>query len=397
MKKHLLLSTIIIGLMSCHPSPKAEIVHHSLPEADIYADYPQKQMDVSRLAEVIYIPLSRKLYTEEHSYHNYFMGSVSENRIVSYTEKGDVEIFDHSGKKTGGFNRQGNTEEEYPYIFSLFLDNDRQEIWIQSAYEHFKIYALDGTFKRNITLPDRLNARVYADCSYDSLLCYDDNRVEDGLNKNPHPFYLLSKEDGKIRKQTSVRVFRRLNNVEHFSLNLEGMNHTVRFVTEASSMTVCDKKAVLADYSQDTIFRHQDGKTSPLFVRKPSVYASLPFILTSVNFMTDRFLFFSFVEKVYAKDHFQRNLLYDFQNETIYRYRLQNPDFEPALDVRTETGNGNYPSRWLVNEMTVDKFLQYHREKKLKGKAAEVIKRMRTTDTSVLILYKFNHKKIKNL
>lgn len=56
-------------------------------------------------------------------------------------------------------------------------------------------------------------------------------------------------------------------------------------------MQVCNRKAVLADYAKDTIFIYQNGKTSPLFVRKPSVFASLPFILSSTDFMTDRFLF----------------------------------------------------------------------------------------------------------
>lgn len=42
--------------------------------------------------------------------------------------------------------------------------------------------------------------------------------------------------------------------------------------------------------------------------------------------------------------------------------------------------------------MSADRFLQYHREEKLKGKAAEVAEKIRKTDTSVLILYKFHDK-----
>ena len=83
MKKYLLLSLSIIGMMSCLPSPQPEAVHPSLPEADIHADYPQKQMDVSSLAEVVYIPLSRKLFVEDRSYHKAFHGCISEDWIVS--------------------------------------------------------------------------------------------------------------------------------------------------------------------------------------------------------------------------------------------------------------------------------------------------------------------------
>lgn len=69
-----------------------------------------------------------------------------------------------------------------------------------------------------------------------------------------------------------------------------------------------------------------------------------------------------------------------------------NHDFKPALEIRTNAANGNYPSNWLANEMTSDLFLQYHQEGKLKGKAAEVATKMKKTDTSVLILYKFHNK-----
>lgn len=390
---HLLLP-VIISLMSCHPSPQAEAVHPALPVVDIHADYPQKQMDVSDWAEVTYIPLSKKPYLKNRSYHSTFAGCVSEHLIVSRTlTGGDVEVFDHTGKKIGGFNRKGDSEEEYSYLFDMYLDNDRQEIGVENGYQHFKVYALDGTFKRNITLPKQLNAEVFTDYSRDSLLCYDDNLVADGLNKNPTPFYLLSKEDGGVRKLTSVYVSQRLNNSERFILNLGGMQQVVRYQLSTSPMQICNGKAVLADYAKDTVFIYQDGKTTPLFVRKPSVFASLPFILSSMDFMTDRFLFFSFNEKVNSKDMFHRSLLYDFEDGKLYDYRFLNADFEPALNVRIDTYKSHYPSNWMVNEMTADKFLQYHQEGKLKGKAAEIATKLKSTDTSILIIYKFHAKK----
>ncbi len=394
LNKYLLLLLTTTGLMSCRPSPQAEAMHPALPVVDIYADYPQKQMDVSGLAEVVYIPLSRKPYFENGSYYATFRGCVSEHLIVSRTwTEGDVEVFDHTGKKIGGFNRKGNSEEEYSDLFNMYMDNDRQEIWVKDSYQHFKVYTLNGTFKRNVTLPERLNAEFFADYSRDSLLCYDDYQVVDGLNKNPTPFYLLSKEDGGVQKITSVRVSQRLNNTERSVLNLGDTQQIVYYILTASPMQVCNRKAVLADYAKDTIFIYQNGKTSPLFVRKPSVFASLPFILSSTDFMTDRFLFFSFTEKVDSKEVFRRSLLYDFADEKTYRYQLQNLDFEPALNVRVDTYKIHYPSNWLVNEMTIDKFQQYHREGKLKGKAAEIAAKLKSTDTSVLIIYKFHDKK----
>ena len=392
---HLFLPIIITALISCQPSPQAEAVHPPLPEVDIYADYPQKQMDVSNLAEVVYIPVPKKLRFESlSSFHSTFDGCVSEDLIVSYTQEGDVEVFNHDGKKVNGFNRLGKEEEEYPYIFDLFLDKDRQEIWILKYGIKFNIYALDGTFKRSIKLPDNQNVKILADYSRDSLLCYDDYLVADGLNKNPYPFYLLSKEDGGMQKLTSIRVFQRLNNLERFILNLNHIKkmQILNYEISTCPMVVCNGKAVLADYAKDTVFTYQDGKTTPLFVRKPSVFASLPFILSSMDFVTERFLFLSFAEKANAKDTFQRDLMYDFTDGGIYEYQLQNLNFEPAFNVRISMYNGHYPSNWMVNEITVDRFLKYHREGKLKGKAAEAASKLKSTDTSVLIIYKFLNK-----
>ena len=90
MKKYLLLSLSIIGMMSCLPSPQPKAVHPSLPIANIHADYPQKQMDVSTLAEVVYIPLPRKLFVESHSYYNAFHGCISEDWIVTYSAEGKI-------------------------------------------------------------------------------------------------------------------------------------------------------------------------------------------------------------------------------------------------------------------------------------------------------------------
>ena len=233
-----------------------------------------------------------------------------------------------------------------------------------------------------------------ADYSRDSLLCYDDYLVADGLNKNPYPFYLLSKEDGGMQKLTSIRVFQRLNNLERFILNLNHIKkmQILNYEISTCPMVVCNGKAVLADYAKDTVFTYQDGKTTPLFVRKPSVFASLPFILSSMDFVTERFLFLSFAEKANAKDTFQRDLMYDFTDGGIYEYQLQNLDFEPAFNVRISMSNGHYPSNWMVNEITVDRFLKYHREGKLKGKAAEAATKLKSTDTCVLIIYKFHNK-----
>ena len=391
MMKTFLLLCLLTIMASCQSASKKEVDVPSLPEVDVYADYPMKQMDIGELAEVVYLPLTKKLLFEGRSYYSTFTGYVSERYIVSHTFDGDVEVFDSSGKKLYEFNHQGRVEEgKYKGIQDLWLDEADGEVWIWDYDNTFKIYALEGTYKRMVKVSESMNVQEFKAWSADSLLCYDDYRVEEGLNKNPHPFYLLSKKDGGIRKLTSIRVSNRINNTERFILNLGGQRQIMRFALTTSSIQVGGGRAVLADYAQDTVFCMERGKVNPLFVRKPSVFASLPFVLTSVDFTTSHYLFFSFGEKSQGKERFERNLLFDFQTQEVCCYELKNTDFEPSLPVRVYIGKDDYPSDWLVNEMPVSKFLQYHKEGKLKGKAAEVAGKIKDTDTVVLIFYRFH-------
>ena len=391
MMKTFLLLCLLTIMASCQSASKKEVDVPSLPEVDVYADYPMKQMDIGELAEVVYLPLTKKLLFEGRSYYSTFTGYVSERYIVSHTFDGDVEVFDSSGKKLYEFNHQGRVEEgKYKGIQDLWLDEADGEVWIWDYDNTFKIYALEGTYKRMVKVSESMNVQEFKAWSADSLLCYDDYRVEEGLNKNPHPFYLLSKKDGGIRKLTSIRVSNRINNNERFILNLGGQRQIMRFALTTSSIQVGGGRAVLADYAQDTVFCMERGKVNPLFVRKPSVFASLPFVLTSVDFTTSHYLFFSFGEKSQGKERFERNLLFDFQTQEVCCYELKNTDFEPSLPVRVYIGKDDYPSDWLVNEMPVSKFLQYHKEGKLKGKAAEVAGKIKDTDTVVLIFYRFH-------
>lgn len=395
MKRWLLLLPMMGGMACQSPTETTDVSERtdSISTVDVYADYPMKRLDISELAEVAYLPLNKKRLIKNRSYHGTFTGNVSENLIVSYTFDGDVEIFNHSGQKLHEFNHQQvNEEGSYIGIHALSADEERQEVWILDYDHSFKIYALDGTYRRTLKVPESLNVQTMRNWSEDSLLCYDDHLVAEGLSRNAYPFYLFSKRDGGIRKLTSVRVSNRINHSERFVLDVGGTRQVLNFTLSVSPLAIGGGRAILADFAKDTMFCFQQGVVSPLFVRKPSVFASLPFVLGSVDFVTSHHLFFSFAEKTQGNNSFERNLLYDFETKEVTAYQLLNNDFEPCLSLPVNSWKSNYPSNWLVNEMSADRFLQYHREEKLKGKATEVAEKIRKTDTSVLILYKFHDK-----
>ena len=387
MKYNVFIILVLLIFTACKPSLQKEMMK-PLSEVDIYAAYPEKQMDIQQWAEVDYLPLSKKSFFSK-GYNGCFMGTITEDWIVAYTLNGDVQVFDYSGKMRHTFNHKGMEEEQYGHIYSLSFDKFREEIWIKDTPNRFKVFTLDGMFKRAVLLPEGLNAKDCRNYSSDSLVCYDDYRVEEGLNKNVHPFYFFSKKDEKIHKLASVNTRNRINNSECMRFNLGGRSQTLSYILTTATLFVCKGRAVMADYAQDTIFCYAEGRTIPLLVRTPSVYTSLPFVLSTIDFMTSRFLFFGFVEKSSSSEKFHRSLLYDFETGNLSCYQLYNSDFSSSLSVDVSVGASAYPDNWLVNEISAESFLQYHREGKLKGKAADAAGNIKDTDTCILVFYKF--------
>ena len=60
--KNKMLLFLLVGLVSCKPSTqtKTDVPEYPLPVVDVNAEYPLKALETNRLAEVIYIPLSKK-------------------------------------------------------------------------------------------------------------------------------------------------------------------------------------------------------------------------------------------------------------------------------------------------------------------------------------------------
>ena len=52
MMKTFLLLCLLTIMASCQPVSKKEVDVPSVPEVDVYADYPMKLMDIGELAEV---------------------------------------------------------------------------------------------------------------------------------------------------------------------------------------------------------------------------------------------------------------------------------------------------------------------------------------------------------
>lgn len=121
--------------------------------------------------DVEYIPLET---TDEFITQGVVM-AISDKYILTknYVNDGYIYIFDRkTGKGIRKINRKGQGGEEYAFIVSAVLDEDNEEIFVNSS-KKILVYDLYGNFKRSF---NTVGGADYMDIfNYDknNLICYD--------------------------------------------------------------------------------------------------------------------------------------------------------------------------------------------------------------------------------
>ena len=95
MKKcHVFIIGVLSMFTACKPSLQKEMMK-PLSEVDIYAAYPEKQMDIQQWAEVDYLPLSKKSFfskrrKKEKTIKPILFFFISKNNLVNWFKRGYV-------------------------------------------------------------------------------------------------------------------------------------------------------------------------------------------------------------------------------------------------------------------------------------------------------------------
>ena len=157
-------------LVGCKRSDMAVSVEQTLPVIDLNAAYPEKKLDLAEVASPEYIPL----YTvgaDSLDRYSLTSASVSPHWVVAYNWQQTIMVFERAtGKLRYRFNHQGQQKEQYYYIFSVFVDEEREEIYVVGSVFKIQVYSLSGNYKRTLNLP--------YDMSFEQVFDYD---KDDGL------------------------------------------------------------------------------------------------------------------------------------------------------------------------------------------------------------------------
>ena len=214
MKKNALYLLILsILAISCSSDKQ---LHKELSYIDVKSDYPEKEINLTDIAEVTYIHLNTKnddfLYKGNIDY-------VTRNTIIVVDRSTQSMLFfSKDGNPKSHFNRKGQGPEEYTDAAYVMYDETTDEVFISPDFsDHIKVYSSSGEFKRKLTFPKiNINGQMVL-FDDQSIMVYDNTNLWQNIREKysgekmvlakqyvDSSFYLISKTDGKVLEYISL-------------------------------------------------------------------------------------------------------------------------------------------------------------------------------------------------
>lgn len=221
----------------------------------------KKEIALQDFMDVEYIPLET---TDEFITQGVVM-AISDKYILTknYVNDGYIYIFDRkTGKGIRKINRKGQGGEEYAFIVSAVLDEDNEEIFVNSS-KKILVYDLYGNFKRSF---NTVGGADYMDIfNYDknNLICYDMTvYYRDGEEKDKEFYHsIISKKDGSVTRGISI-PFKTVK----APFVRQG---DVITATTVRALIPCQNNWLLVETSSDTVYsyRPDNNQLNPFIVK----------------------------------------------------------------------------------------------------------------------------------
>ena len=383
-----ILAIILLVVMAgCGGGRQSNNYMDDLITVDVTASYPKKELILQDFMDVEYIALE----TGGEFYCQGIVLAIGKKVILvkNRVDDGDIFIFDQNGKGLRKINRKGkNIGEEYAFVLGVALDEDNNEIYVNShATRRIFVYDLYGKFRR--TFPHKEGAMYNKIYNYDKehLICQQEFFPTYDPENNRNSIFIVSKQDGSI-KEVEIPFEKKISTV---TMLQEG-NMTYSNAPRNCILTPFQSNWLLAEPSSDTVYQYlPDGNMYPFIARTPSVQSMTPEVFLYPGVLTDRYYFMQTVKKEYdfAKNiGFPRtDLMYDLLEKKIFRCTVYNGDYTSQRQV--------YMFRDPVNEeiafwqnIEADQLFEDYEKGRLKGKLKEIAATLKEEDNPVIMLIK---------
>ena len=356
-----------------------------LPQIDVNTNYPEKEICLQDVAEVSYVALD----SQDDLLFNGSVKSVSDKGIVIYDASNQrLLFFDNQGKFLNSVDRKGQGPEEYPMMFYVFVDWDKNEIVVFCSQSQIVVYSLDGTFKRRMTFETDVNPGDVYGWSDGQLVSYRRGVLDkDGQLEPYRPIVFYSREAGKMEDSLSYRK-------EHEFPVIVGKGS---MEISYPSLVKLNGDVYVNDLSADTIYRlvSPTKALQPVITRTPSVVDDGDGYFMDLYGITSRFYFFKFSSRQLSFDagNFRiiddksKNAIYDRKEGKVYHPKFINKDY-PSME-KCELRFSEEVHACATIQLEAFELIEALEAGELSGELRTIAEGLKEDDNPVLMVVKF--------
>ena len=299
-----------------------------LPVIDISKQYTEKKQVLSEIADIEYVPLETN--DDVLLSGDAVLSYVSNKYIVTYEpRRGNIFVFNRTGKINSHFNHRGESGQEYSWISSgVIFDEKNEEIFVCS--QSIQVYSLSGEYKRTLRINTMQNKSSVYDFDNDALLIYDDVIIDPGweetTKKNPYRF--VSKKDGSIISVLDIHFPKRYSSQQ--IIRYDDNKYSTRHINYPARSMNYGQNLVIADISSDTLYLlTQNKKLTPMLTRKPSVHKSEQRSIWVTYLTTDKFIIIGLINIDFkSRGGKIPYLMYEFDTGEIFKISILDYDMK---------------------------------------------------------------------
>lgn len=387
---------LICLFVGCADRP-LKVSESEIPILDLTKDYPKKELDISGIADVEYIPLET---TDSSVIALGMKTNISEKYIITADVYGPVFIFDRKGKHLRTIYGYGQGPEEYNMIYAFAVDFPKEEFYITDyKSRRIQVYDFIGKWKRTLKTPEG----VYYDCLFNcneqyliGINEFYDTPNFDNLPMNKTPYLLIDKKTSACKPVPIIIDKWISKTLERKAVKIE-KNTTVMETTSLSlipRLWANSYDFLISEFSKDTLYNYKNGQLSPLAIRYPSVNSSKTPVVIAPILYTDNYLIFKPVKLRLDKDYKYAPydeaplLLWNKKNNEIQHItRLYDSNRGKYIKSNMHCERSEQPNCFMT-KMKAFQLCEEYEAGKLKGKLKEVASKLKEDDNDVIAIYK---------
>lgn len=376
-----MLLLITAGLGGCKPA----VTHEELITIDVTANHPKKELVLQDFMDVEYIPLE----TNDEFITQASVMAIGNQYILvkNWANDGNIFVFDRkTGKGIRKINRKGQGAEEYAFINGIVLDEENDEMFVNSAStKKIFVYDLEGNFKRSFEHTKDAEYLNVFNYDKDNLIRYDmSGYYKEGESRGDKAYHaIISKQDGSITRP----IFIPFDIIKAPAVQ-KGDGFAV---TSIRPLIPNHTDWLLVETSSDTVYKYlsKENALIPFLVKTPSAD---PEILLTMGTLTDRYYFMQTIKKVFdfttMRGFPSTDLVYDKAEKAVFEVSVFNEDFveKQKVNLTSQPVNGEIAT---FQNLQAGQLVEAYEKNGLKGKLKEIAAGLDEESNPVLMLMKY--------